>query len=367
MGKEVISNRQGITMMSLFIMGSTLVLGIGSDSKQDSWFAIILAAILASLVMAIYARILSLFPEKNLYDILNNIFGKIAGRIIALIFVWYAFHLGCIVLRNFQEFIKVVAFPETPEFVPIMLMGVLCIWIVKEGIEVLGRFSQLVILILSFIIITVVILGITNADFNNLRPFLYNGFKPVLNSAFSIFSFPFAETVLFMGTFNFNKERNNPFKVYYYALAIGTFFVLIVALRNTLVIGADFVEQAYFPSYVAVSLISIGDFLQRIESTVAVVLLFAGFVKISVCLLSACKGVDYIFKTGNYRQIVAPVGLLMMITSCFIYQSVMEMFEWAFEIYKYYAFPFQVVLPIIIWITAEIKVKKQKALNNSLT
>lgn len=359
MGKEVISNRQGIAIMTLFIMGSTLILGIGSDAKQDAWLSVILAVIPATLVMTIYARILSLFPEKNLFAILNSVFGKIAGRILALIYVWYAFHLGVLVLRNFQEFIKVVAFPETPEFVPIMLMGILCIWIVKEGIEVLGRFSQLVIIILSFIIIAIFVLCMRDADFNNLRPFLYNGFKPVLNSAFSVFSFPLAETVLFMAAFNFSKKRNSPFKVYYYALAIGTLFVLIIAIRNILVLGADFIEQTYFPSYVAVSLISIGDFLQRIESTVSVVLLFGGFVKISVCLLSACKGVDYIFKIGNYRQIVAPVGLLMMITSCFIYQSVMEMFEWAFKIYKYYAFPFQVILPIIIWIAAEIKVKKQ--------
>jgi spore germination protein KB len=31
---------------------------------------------------------------------------------------------------------------------------------------------------------------------------------------------------------------------------------------------------------------------------------------------------------------------------------------WAFKVYSYYAFPFQVILPIIIWILAEIKVKK---------
>jgi spore germination protein KB len=31
---------------------------------------------------------------------------------------------------------------------------------------------------------------------------------------------------------------------------------------------------------------------------------------------------------------------------------------WAFKDYAYYAFPFQIILPIITWILAEIKVKK---------
>jgi spore germination protein KB len=264
------------------------------------------------------------------------------------------------VLRNFQEFIRVIAFPETPEFVPVMLMGILCIWVVKEGIEVLGRFSQLVIIILASIIIIVTILNMKDADFDNLRPFLYNGTGPVFKSAFSVFSFPFAETVLFMAVFNFMKKRNNSYRVYYFALAIGAFLILLSNVRNLLVLGADLIDQVYFPSYTAVSLINIGEFLQRIEVTVAVVLLFGGFVKISVCLLAAVRGIDYLFKIGNYRQIVAPVGLLMMITSCFIYQNIMEMEEFAAKVYKYYAFPFQVILPVIIWIGAEIKVKQDK-------
>lgn len=358
--KEIISDRQGITTMVLFIMGSTLVLGVGSDAKQDAWLAVIIAIVLAIPILSVYARILALLPDKNLYEILNYVFGKAFGRIIALFFIWYAFHLGTMVLRNFQEFIKVVAFPETPEFVPVMLMGILCIWVAKEGIEVLGRFSQLVIIILALIIFAVAALAIKDAKFDNLRPFLYNGVSPVLSSAFSVFSFPFAETVLFMAVFDFSKGKNHPFKVYYYALAIGSFFVLLVTVRNIVVLGADFINQVYFPSYAVVSLINIGDFLQRIEVTVSVVLLFAGFVKISVCLLAAGKGVDYLFKTGNYRQIVAPVGLLMMITSCFLYQNIMEMQEFAFKVYKYYAFPFQVILPLIIWIGAEIKAKKNR-------
>lgn len=341
-------------------MGSTLILGVGSDAKQDAWLAVITGIAFAIPILAVYARILALFPGKNLYQLLDYIFGKVFGRIIALCFIWYAFHLGSMVLRNFQEFIKVVSFPETPEFVPIMLMGILCIWVAKEGIEVLGRFSQLIIIILALIILAVVALGTKDVNFDNLRPFLYNGVKPVINGAFNTFSYPFAETVLFMAVFNFSKERNHPFKVYYYALALGSFFVLLITIRNILILGADFIDQVYFPSYAAVSLVNIGDFLQRIEVTVSVVLLFAGFVKISICLLAAGRGVDYLFKAGNYRQLVAPVGLLMMVTSCFIYQNIMEMMKFAFKVYRYYAFPFQVILPVIIWIGAEIKARKAK-------
>jgi spore germination protein KB len=160
--------------------------------------------------------------------------------------------------------------------------------------------------------------------------------------------------------FNSNKERNNPYKIYYLSFIIGAFFILSVSIRNILVLGPDFIDQLYFPSYAAVSVINIGNFLQRIEVVVAVDFLFSGFVKISVCLMSVCKGIDSFLKIGNYRQIVAPVGFLMMITSCIIYQSTMEMVEWANKVYRYYAFPFQVILPVIIWVAAEIKTRQQR-------
>jgi len=33
------------------------------------------------------------------------------------------------------------------------------------------------------------------------------------------------------------------------------------------------------------------------------------------------------------------------------------MVEWANKIYPYYAIPFQIFIPVIVWITAEIKSK----------
>jgi spore germination protein KB len=358
--KEIISNRQAICMMSLFIAGSTLLLGFGSSSKQDTWLAFLFGCAFAIPAFAIYARILSLFPGQNLYEILEVLFGRIAGKLFSLLYVWYSFHLGSLVLRNFQEFIKVVALIETPAMISVMFMGVLCIWVAKEGIEVLGRYSQFMVPILAATILIIVALSMTLADFDNLLPVLYDGFRPVLSDAFSAFSFPLAETVLFMAVLPLDRKKNNPYKIFYLSLAAAGTLVLLVTLRNALVLGPNHLGHYYFASYTTVSLVKIGRFLQRIEVTVAVTFLFAGFVKISVCLLGASKGIASIFKLKDYRQIVTPTGLLMMVTSCFIYQSIMEMIEWALKIYKFYAFPFQAIFPVLFWIVAEIKAGKQK-------
>lgn len=361
MSRETISDKQAISMMTMFIIGSSVVLGVGSEAKQDIWLAIIIGILFASIIILVYVKIHSLFPEKNLFEILNAIFGKYIGKFISLLYIWYSFHLGALVFHNFFQFIKVVSFPETPEYVPLVFMGIVCIWVVKEGIEVLGRISFLFTIILTIIIIFVVSLNSIVMNINNIRPMLYNGFSPVLSSAFSIFSFPFAETVIFLGTFNFDKSKNNPFKIYYISLFFGGAIILLVSLRNILVLGCSFLESLYFPAYTAVELIEIGEFIQRIEVAVSVVFLYAGFIKISSCLFCTLKGIENLFNLDSYKVIAAPVGLLMMTFSCSLYENIMEMQEWAFLVYKYYAFPFQVIIPLIILIAAKIKIKKQSS------
>ncbi|MCX7884069.1 MAG: endospore germination permease [Caloramator sp.] len=359
MTKETISDKQAISMIVMFIIGSSIVFGVGSEAKQDIWLAIIIALIWAFIIMFIYVKIYSLFPEKNLFQIIDFVFGKYIGKFISLLYIWYSFHLGALVLNDTFQFIKVVSFPETPEYILLIFMGTVCIWAVKEGIEVLCRMSSFFIILLIIIIILVSSLSFSVMNINNLRPTLYNGINPVLNSAFGIFSFPFAETVIFLGVFNFEKSKNNPFRIYYRALLFGGAIIFILSLRNILVLGSSFLESLYFPSYTTVELIEIGEFLQRIEVAVSVVFLYAAFIKISSCLLCSCKGIENIFNLDSYKILVAPVGLLMMTFACNIYESIMEMMEWAFLVYKYYAFPFQVIIPLIILIIAKIKTKKQ--------
>lgn len=119
----------------------------------------------------------------------------------------------------------------------------------------------------------------------------------------------------------------------------------------------DLSSKLYFPAHVAVSRISVGDFLQRIELSVAVVFVTGAFIKSSICLFVSCQGVAKLFKLNEYRSIVIQMGLLMIYLSYALYDSIIEMRTWAMQIYPYYAIPFQVILPLIILLIAEIKIR----------
>ncbi|MTI47097.1 MAG: spore gernimation protein [Firmicutes bacterium] len=356
---ERISNKQEVFTIILFVVGVSSIFTTGIEAGNDLWLSVICSVIFAIPAVAIYARINYLYPGKDLFDILEICFGKILGKIVGLLYVWFAFHLSSLVVRDFGEFYVTVAAPETPMIVPMLFVTLLNIWIIKEGIETIGKFVEIYVpFIIGLIIITVLLL-IPQMEIDNLKPLLYNGIKPVLKGAFTDFSFPFGEIVIFTMIFSSIKKKGlSHFKIYFSGLFISGFIILISSTTDLLVLGADRVSEVYFPSYDAVRRLNVGNFIQRMEIVVSVVFLIGGFVKLSVCSLAACKGLTKVFGFKDYRFIVTPVALVKLNLAYLISDSIMDFISWSTHVWKYYAFPFQVVLPVIIVIVAEVKSRK---------
>ncbi|WP_027627012.1 GerAB/ArcD/ProY family transporter [Ruminiclostridium cellobioparum] len=357
MRKEVITDKEAICILIIFIIGSTLILGIGGDAKNDRWVSGVIGLVLAIPFLLIYARIQTIFQGRDIFDILIILLGKIGGRFVAVIYIWYGFHLGAMVIRNFGEFVNVVVMPETPMFVLMVTIGAVAIMAVKLGIEVIGRTCAYLLPILIVIVIIVQFLGIPEMRTNHIKPFFSSTITSVLDGAFSSFAFPFAESVVFLGVFFTLKTKKSPYRVYFYGVFLAGLLIIAVTIRNILILG-PLGTSLYFPSHVAVSRISIGDFLQRIEVSVAFVFGVAALIKISICLFVTAKGVAKVCNLNDYRSVVIQLGLLMVYFAQFIYKDIMTMSNWAFKIYPFYALPFQAILPVFIWIMAEIKKNK---------
>jgi spore germination protein KB len=99
--------------------------------------------------------------------------------------------------------------------------------------------------------------------------------------------------------------------------------------------------------------------LSRIEIVIGMNFVLAGIVKITLCLLAAAKGTARLFGIGDYRRLVMPMGLLMVALCAILYKNTMELFSFL-PVYQYYALPFQVVIPMIVWIAAEVKARRQR-------
>lgn len=363
MRKEIISEKEGIALALLFIINGSLILPTGTAARKDIWISVVFAIILSILATMIYSKILCMFPGKNFFDISEILFGKFIGKIVILLYIWFAFHLASLVFADYVHFISTVSFPGMQGYIIVLFPAILCIWGLKIGIEGLGRFSTMVLTPLIVLIIIVIYLMIPKMNLDNFLPIFENGMPPILHGTFSLFSFPFAETIVFLGIFDCFKESKSISRVYFISITLGGILILLFKSAEIAVLGIDSYTQYYFPAYTAVSVISIAHFIQRIEIIIGLVFSVGGLIKISVCMLTVCKGVQKIFSFDDYRFLVTPLTILNVAFAFITSSSITLLASFTAFAWRYYAFPFQVMLPLIMLALSLLKKNAEKRLS----
>lgn len=85
-------------------------------------------------------------------------------------------------------------------------------------------------------------------------------------------------------------------------------------------------------------------------------LVLSGLLKVSVCLFAASSGLAKLLNLDDHRPTAAPVGAIMIMLAVIMFSNSIEVTDWL-KAYKYFALPFQVILPLVILATAEIKMR----------
>lgn len=358
MEKETITTKQAIAIVTMFIIGTALMHVAHSKANQDFWVAYIFVILITLFVFFVYSRIISLFPQKNLLNIHQFLFGKIAGSIIYLFYVCYAFSLGSFVTRDFTESIQTISLPETPQYAFAICIVLVSIYIAKNGIETLGRWCMFSLPIIIFVFLITIVFSINLFDPQNLKPAFQNSISLITENTLSAFSLPFGECVLFLLLFDSLQNGKKTLKVFYVSMAIGLSMIMLALFRNILVLGVENNKLLVSASVSAVSIIQITSFVERIEVIITIIFIICGLAKVTVCLMGVCKGTAKLLKLNSDRPLIAPIGLLMLMLSFNAFENIMHLNEWN-NVNKIIFIPIHIIFPLATWITAEIKLKLQ--------
>ncbi|KNY25601.1 GerAB/ArcD/ProY family transporter [Pseudobacteroides cellulosolvens] len=355
-----ISNYQLFTLLCGFMIGSSLIVSPAAGAKQEAWLAFLIGCIIGTILIAMYASIYRLNPSCTLIEALEKNFGKILGKVFGVLYIWYFIHLTSLVLRNFGEYSVVTGYPETPILFIIVCFSLIIAFSVRAGIEVMGRISEIFLVILTAILVFVFFSLITSFDLENLKPFMTQGIKPIINTAFGIVTFPFGETIAFLMVFPHVIKQEKIMKTSIFSSLFVGLVLIEVILRNTLVLGSNMASRDIFPSHIVFRLIPNLD----VDPLLDVNLTVAGIIKAGICIYAASAGIVQLLNLDDYKPFVLPFTALAVSLSIWIYGSIMEMLQWASDIWPYYSIPFQIVIPCILLILSFVRHKRSGKVKN---
>jgi spore germination protein KB len=361
-----INKYQLFCLIMLFEIGSSTLFALGIDAKQDAWIAIIISMFIAIILMCIYVKLCSFFPEKNLIDIIITVLGKFIGMPLA--FIYGLFFLYCSI-RNLHDFgilMQMTFLHKTPLVVIHAILMLVEIYIIFLGLKVLARTGQIMFWAISFFILTTFILIIFSAKLrlDELIPVLNNGFGPVLKAVYpSLVNFPYGEVFVFSMFWCYVDKKKDLLKTSILAICLATILFIASTLLTICALGVEYTSIATIPLLDLIKMINIGEILTNLDAVGVIIMFIGGFYKMLLFFYGGVLAFNTLFKKINIKLITIICGIFVT-----WYATIFEP-SYAYHIWlghkvslPYIHNTFQVLIPpillLICFIKSKIPIKK---------
>ncbi|CAH0267345.1 Spore germination protein YndE [Peribacillus sp. Bi96] len=361
--KEKINTIQFFCLIVLFEIGSALLLEVGRSAGKYGWISLIVAGLLGCILYLVYTKLHTYYPSLPLTQYTQLIWGKHIGIIISFLYALYFMYMAARILRDFTALLLIMAYRNTsPVILAALMMGV-CMYGIKQGIQTIGRVALAGFVLLFSILFLIIIFQWINGllDVENVRPIIPRDWSPILHTIFpTALTIPFGEMIAFSMIFPDLDQKSKVKKIGLYAIIASCLFLAFSSIVNIMILNEDIVESSIFPLLSAASLVDIAHFITRLEALVVITLVTLGIFKLLVFFYCTVIGIADILQIKNQNKLILPIGLLILTLSFAIAPNYIEHIYIGIHKVPYYLhIPLQIVVPILLLLTAFIKNRKK--------
>ena len=315
LGRQQISLRQFSILVMIFTIGEGIFILPGiltNEAKQDGWLAGIYSLVLGILIVLFYERFARLYPQLSLVEICERILGSWLGKGFALFFTGYAFYYAAVSLREIGDFLTTQNYPETPMIVIHLIVAIVVVMAVRLGIEPIARSTEIFLPWLIFLFLFLIVFSTPKMDVNHIQPVFGEDFKSILRAMIPFTAYSFIDLVFFLMITPYVKQRQQLRKGWLIGAIFGSLVVIVITITAILVLGADLTARQMYPGYSLAKQIYIGDFLQRVEATLAIIWFISIFVRVTIYFFVTVMGLVKVFRLKSRKHIIIPLGIILV-------------------------------------------------------
>lgn len=351
-----ISGTQLLFTVSCYLKASSLLTAfLAGVALQDSWIVVLFAIALCVPLLWLYRCLMVMFPDRNLIQILEDVYGKIAGRIIGILYACFFFNLASLNLMDLGNFSKLTILEETPVIVLVVLCVLVSAWAVVYGLRVVVRYSMMFSVIVVLILLLTVLLVFNQIKPQNFLPMFDLPLKKYIQATHIVVTIPFGEIVSFlMITPNVKLSRRKLTKYFFGGFALGAFSMLLVIVRDVGVLG-NTLPLFTLPELVTLRMVNLGPALSRMEILFAIILIMLLFFKITFLYYVSVIAFAQLLGVRAYRRLVLAAGALIVAYGLTLYPSPVEHAASAQSIEPVLWTLLEILLPLLTLIVAKLR------------
>ena len=165
------------TQISIGILALPHLLMMKSGSS--GWISILLTGLLVQLTFSLYMILFHRFPKLNLYEMLEEVFGTLAGKGVQVLYILYFAFLCTLILSVFTRILDIWVLPQTPNWVISLMLILGSVYIAQAPLNAIARFSFILTPFLLLISLPL-LYTLGKADITYIMPIFHGTAKDML-------------------------------------------------------------------------------------------------------------------------------------------------------------------------------------------
>ena len=351
-----------MSMLMFLMIMATVILFVPAVTAQEAgvsaWLVPLIGPTLAGyLAVWTACKLEKRFQGLTLIQYSEIILGKLVGKLLACLYILFLFVLVVLVIREFTSFFSVTIMPKTP----ILLLNLVLILVggyaALGGIEVIGRMAQFVlpIVVLSFLL--VIILSIPDMDFGYLQPLLEGGVMPIVKSSVVPSSWYGEIGVLVLLLPMLNKTDKVKRKGFITLVAAAVFLTMDTLVTQT-VFGAEQTASLMFPFFHLAKYIERGNFVQNIESLIAIMWITGIVIKVSLFTYLISLSISQALGLKSNKLVVGVLMPVQLIAGTYPAISDLKLSQILARYWPPFGLLFETIVPLFLLLIAFLRKKR---------
>ena len=356
-----ISSRQMMLLTFAFLCANTLMKGYSVHAGTGGWIALGIGAVWGLFFCLIIYRLQKIHPETGFFEIQNRLFGSVISRIFASFYGFFCILDGAVIASYMISFVRQLSQNGSLSIPFMLLLFTVCVIFALSKPSSAGRFAQITVPIIGALFVLCLILSFFCENFQDIRPFFENGKGEFLRATAYFALSPYSAFVLlfpYLKNCEPLKKRNFLIPV----AASGLLLCLSYAL-NALILGSATISRMNYPSYMALSVLNISGFFQRIEIFLFAAFIMCDAIRLGISLKFCTDSFSFAFPFKYSRFLCIPAMAALIALAATVFRETDEILTVSDADLLVFAV-LLFAIPFITWICTEIKrlriAKKQK-------
>lgn len=361
-----VSNKISTRQIRALVVCATIGTGILSLPNDvalylgnDGWVAILLMGLMTLPPIILINKTFELYPNKNFFEIGRILIGKHLFNVFLIIFLLNQILGMAIISRSFSEMIKSFLMERTPNEIIIFSFILVCVYLSRTNIEIIGRMSYHIYpLIIGFIIFLVAI-SLPSIDLSNMLPVFQSDIKNLPNGIGAIFSSFIGFQVLFFAL-PFCEDKKNSLNASITGMVLCILMYLIIFIVSLSQFGLSELKRQIIPMFALIKeLDNPIYFLENLDGLVVAFWVLVVFATISPVFYSSGKILGEIFKHRDSSIFILPLVPIIYIIAIVPY-NLMNMSNFLIRVSDILSFVLFIIMPVITYFLAKYKAGRKQ-------